>query len=94
MSRSQLRPIMVGIVMGLVLSVLGFYGSSIAQVPNAPFGNAVELQDEIINQLKQLNTAVKEQNTLLRIRTSASRHRGKETGRRSVNVEGSGFKPR
>jgi hypothetical protein len=66
MNRSCLRPIVAGVAMGLVLSVLGFYGSSIAQVPNAPFGNAVELQGEIINQLKLLNASVKEQNALLR----------------------------
>lgn len=52
----------------VILCVLGFYGTSQAQPnePNLPFANAVEQRVEIINQLKQLNEQLKEQNALLR----------------------------
>lgn len=52
----------------VILCVLGFYGTSQAQPnePNLPFANAVEQRIEIINQLKQLNEQIKEQNALLR----------------------------
>lgn len=52
----------------VILCVLGFYGTSQAQPneSNLPFANAVEQRVEIINQLKQLNEQLKEQNALLR----------------------------
>ena len=46
--------------------VLGFYGTSGAQQTPPPFANAVELQAEIVAQLKELNGQIKEQNSLLR----------------------------
>jgi hypothetical protein len=47
--------------------VLGFYGTSGAQQQTPPpFANAVELQAEIVGQLKELNLQMKEQNALLR----------------------------
>lgn len=46
--------------------MLGLYGTSGAQVPQAPFANAVDLQAEVIQQLKELNAQMKEQNALLR----------------------------
>ena len=70
--------------------VLGLYGTSDAQVPQAPFANAVEQQAEIIGQLKELNAQIKEQNALLRSgrlqsSSSSTRTRPKRT-RSSVNV--------
>ena len=54
----------------VALCMLGFYGSSSAQqaqqAPNLPFANSVEQTDEIIQQLKQLNGLMREQNNLLR----------------------------
>lgn len=50
------------------LTMLGFYQSSSA-APRAvqePFANAVEQRFEIINQLKEVNTQLREQTTLLR----------------------------
>ena len=44
--------------------VLGFYGTSGAQQTPPPFANAVELQAEIVAQLKELNGQIKEQNSL------------------------------
>jgi hypothetical protein len=46
--------------------VLGFYGTSGAQQTPPPFANAVELQAEVVAQLKELNAQIKEQNALLR----------------------------
>lgn len=46
--------------------VLGFYGTSGAQQTPPPFANAIELQAEIVGQLKELNAQMKEQNALLR----------------------------
>jgi hypothetical protein len=59
------RTLAVAIV-ALGFCMLGFYGSSAAQAPNLPFANAVEQQQEIIQQLKELNALMKEQNALLR----------------------------
>ena len=52
----------------LLICVLGFYGALSAQAPqvNPPFASAIDQQNEIIAQLKELNRQVKEQNTLLR----------------------------
>lgn len=48
--------------------VLGFYRASSAQAPqaNPPFANSVDQQAEIINQLKEVNRHLREQNALLR----------------------------
>jgi len=48
--------------------VLGFYQTSAAAPRQAPrqFANPVEQTFEVINQLKQLNALMKEQNQLLR----------------------------
>lgn len=52
----------------LFICVLSFYRVSDADPPatNLPFANAVEQRIEIINQLKELNAQIKEQNALLR----------------------------
>ncbi len=64
--RRRWTALLVGNV--VMLCVLGFYGNSQAQPnePNLPFANAVEQRIEIINQLKELNVQLKEQNALLR----------------------------
>ncbi|HEX3870895.1 MAG TPA: hypothetical protein VHV77_10690 [Pirellulales bacterium] len=51
-----------------VLCVLGLLQASRAQAPevNPPFANAVDMQQEMITQLRELNRSVKEQNALLR----------------------------
>lgn len=49
--------------------VLSFFQTTTAAPPPAErfqFGNAIEQRQEIINQLKELNAAVKEQNAMLR----------------------------
>ena len=49
--------------------VLSFFQTTTAAPPPAEryqFGNAIEQRQEIINQLKELNASVKEQNALLR----------------------------
>ncbi len=48
--------------------MLGFMQTSRAQNPEVmpPFANAVDMQQEIITQLRELNRSVKEQNALLR----------------------------
>jgi hypothetical protein len=48
--------------------MLGFYGALSAQVPgvNPPFANALDQQNEIIAQLKEVNRQLREQNALLR----------------------------
>lgn len=48
--------------------VLGFYRDTAAQAPpaNSPFANAVDQQGEIINQLKETNRLLREQNAVLR----------------------------
>jgi hypothetical protein len=59
---------MPGVIVALGVCMLGLYERSHAQPPSAnqPFANPVEQQLEIINQLKTLNSLVKEQNALLR----------------------------
>ena len=61
---SRLLAVTLAGVMGCC--VLGFYGTSGAQQTPPPFANAVELQAEIVGQLKELNAQIKEQNALLR----------------------------
>jgi hypothetical protein len=53
--------------MGVFLCVLGFYRTTSAQQPagTPPFANSVEQRQEIIEQLKELNQLVKQQNDLL-----------------------------
>jgi hypothetical protein len=48
--------------------MLGLLQASRAQNPEVmpPFANAVDMQQEIITQLRELNRSVKEQNALLR----------------------------
>ncbi len=48
--------------------MLGFYGNSQAAPAPArqPFGNAVEQRQEMIRELRDIRTLLKEQNTLLR----------------------------
>jgi len=48
--------------------VLSFYGSTEAapRTDNQPFANSVEQRFEMIRELKQLNTLLREQNALLR----------------------------
>lgn len=52
----------------LCFCMLSFYETSHAEPreTNQPFANAVEQRLEIINQLKELNALVKEQNALMR----------------------------
>jgi hypothetical protein len=52
----------------LFICVLSFYRVSDADPPvtNLPFANSVEQRIEMINQLKELNAQIKEQNALLR----------------------------
>ncbi|HWA97922.1 MAG TPA: hypothetical protein VG713_05495 [Pirellulales bacterium] len=52
----------------VVLCVLGLWRGSEAQDPTVypPFANAVDQQNEIIGQLRELNRSVKEQNLLLK----------------------------
>ena len=51
----------------LFICVLSFYRVSEADptATNLPFANSVEQRIEIINQLKELNAQIKEQNALL-----------------------------
>ena len=67
---SRFRWMALLVANAVALCMLGFYGSSSAQLaqpaPNLPFANQVEQTDEIIQQLKQLNLLMKEQNNLLR----------------------------
>jgi hypothetical protein len=61
------RLLAVGLAGVIGCCVLGFYGTSRAQQQTPPpFANAVELQAEIVGQLKELNAQIKEQNSLLR----------------------------
>jgi len=50
------------------LCVLGLFGQSHAQTPavQGPFANSLELQLDMVNQLKTLNALVKEQNAILK----------------------------
>ncbi len=48
------------------LCVLGFYGTGTAQQPHSGLVNSAEQRLEMIEQLKQLNRQVAEQNQLLR----------------------------
>lgn len=53
----------------LFCGVLSFYRTTDAAGPppaRAPFANSVEQRIEMINQLKEINALLKEQNTLLR----------------------------
>ena len=52
----------------LSFALLGWHRPSGAEPreSNQPFANAEEQRGEIINELKQLNALIKEQNTLLR----------------------------
>ncbi|MBS0209923.1 MAG: hypothetical protein JSS27_13325 [Planctomycetes bacterium] len=54
--------------LGLVFCVLGFYGVLSAQAPqvNPPFASAIDQNNEIISQLKEVNRQLREQNALLR----------------------------
>ena len=68
------RRIRWGVLIGLNLLcwfMLGFHQpASVAQLPpnngELPFANSVAQRFDIIDQLKQINTQLKEQNTLLR----------------------------
>ncbi|HEX4131335.1 MAG TPA: hypothetical protein VHZ24_14945 [Pirellulales bacterium] len=50
------------------ICVLGLFQATLAQNPPVypPFNNAVDMQLEIVTQLKELNRQVREQNNLLR----------------------------
>ena len=52
----------------LLFCVLGLYERTIAQTRETkpPFANAVDLQVQVIDQLKELNGLLKEQNALLK----------------------------
>ena len=54
--------------LGLFSGVLGFYGTGIAAPPGPkePFANPVTQRLEIIEQLKEMNRQLREQNALLR----------------------------
>jgi len=69
MRRRTQRAWLALIVLNVVsLCVLGFYKTTDAAPRQAPkqFANPVEQTFEVINQLKQLNALMKEQNKLLR----------------------------
>ena len=56
----------------LVVGVLGLWGPAVAQpepTPGAgkpPFANAVDQRDEMIRELREIRTLIKEQNALLK----------------------------
>jgi hypothetical protein len=68
MSRKVLSHLGLTTLPALAFCVLGFYGVLSAQAPqvNPPFASAIDQQNEIIAQLKELNRQLREQNTLLR----------------------------
>lgn len=69
MRKQPQRTLLILIVLNVVsLSVLGFYRTSDAAPRQAPqqVANPTEQMFEVINELKQLNVLMKEQNELLR----------------------------
>ena len=49
-----------------IWSVLGLYGSLAAQQPGRQFGNALEQRGEMIRELREIKTLLREQNRILR----------------------------
>ena len=56
--------------------MLGFYGTTGAapQAGKPPFNNAVEQREEMIRELKEIKTLLKEQNMLLQAATAKDLH--------------------
>ncbi|MDX1947429.1 MAG: hypothetical protein SFU86_18655 [Pirellulaceae bacterium] len=57
---------------GLVVGVLGFYGSGIAAPQQPPFASSVEQRSEMIQELREIKELLKEQNALLRAAAKAN----------------------